>query len=1179
MRIDRFDLLAYGPFTEQSLDLSRGHFGLHLIYGDNEAGKSTSLRALIGWLFGIPARTSDSFLHANAQLRIGGQLRLMDGSTLEFTRKKGNKDTLLKFGTVDPLDEGALLPFISASMDEQLFTTLWGIDHDRLIAGGRELLDQSGDLSQALFSAAVGTSNLRGILTEMQQQADGLFKPRGSKAPLNQALADYKEAQKRLKEASFSVSEWKKLQKDRSETVAAIELIENEIEGKEKVKSRLERINRLKGALAERRRVLEHLTPLRSVVILPEDFMEKVKTAQGNLQAAAETMERLQAKLVRLKDEAACLTVRTDLLENEESILALHKELGAVEKTLLDRPQQDGKRRLLRNEAEGLLKTVRPDVALDQLDSLRPLLLNKKWIAGLVQEHRLLLQNRKQTEGAIQDLLDERQSLLRDGELHSESDLDLKELKAVVVEARKAGNVEQRLREAQKQAVEEREACLMEHARLGRITGPVDTLLTLSLPLAETLDQFEKENDALGEESKEATRKKNDAHEERRLAEQELRALLLQLDVPTLADLEASRKARDLDWQLIKVTYIEATDALVPELSPDVQGGDLPLRYEQKVTSADHLADRLRLEADQVVKRSELESRIASLQAREEDLDRALDAINARQQAFQGRWAAVWASLNIHAGTPREMKQWLLRAEKLIEKMQMAKRSSATQVSLAQQCADLKRALSDQLVQCGVEQADQAGSLESLISLGVHRVVEEEALREKRRQIERSLQESEIRLKRKQEELAAVGQALSLWKQEWLKAIDGLGLGEEVHPSQAMETFEHLEAFFDRFDRSEELRRRIFGMDQVQKSFDEKVFAFADRIRFKREGLAASAVAAQLHRQLSLAREARVSVAKIHTQIQELHEELENAKITSHLAKEHLSQMQSQANVETDEALVVAGEQSRNKRDLQKQLSMLEQELLRNGDGLSLEALEQESQSSETDAVEGALGIVARELKELQQARDSLRDRRQAIQTELNAKDGSAHAASAAEDAAESLASIASKAEEYLRLQAAALILEQRIENYRKANQAPVLSRAGALFAKLTLGSYAGLRDELDDKGRPIILGVRPNDQEVPVEGMSDGTRDQLYLALRLATLEQHLDKGEPMPFVVDDILIGFDDHRTRVCLEVLAELSAATQVLLFTHHKRVMELAEGLRAEAGIFMHELGRSRPGQRG
>ena len=60
------------------------------------------------------------------------------------------------------------------------------------------------------------------------------------------------------------------------------------------------------------------------------------------------------------------------------------------------------------------------------------------------------------------------------------------------------------------------------------------------------------------------------------------------------------------------------------------------------------------------------------------------------------------------------------------------------------------------------------------------------------------------------------------------------------------------------------------------------------------------------------------------------------------------------------------------------------------------------------------------------------------------------------------------------------------------------------------------------------------------------------------------------MPFVVDDILIGFDDRRTRFCLEVLAELATRTQVLLFTHHRRVVELANTIDSKAGIYTHEL---------
>ena len=111
MRIDRFDLIAYGPFTNRSLNLSEGASGLHLIYGDNEAGKSTSLRALIGWLFGIPVRTSDNYLHANPQLRIGGKLRLSSGKELEFVRRKGTKGTLLDPETDDTLNDTVLLVF------------------------------------------------------------------------------------------------------------------------------------------------------------------------------------------------------------------------------------------------------------------------------------------------------------------------------------------------------------------------------------------------------------------------------------------------------------------------------------------------------------------------------------------------------------------------------------------------------------------------------------------------------------------------------------------------------------------------------------------------------------------------------------------------------------------------------------------------------------------------------------------------------------------------------------------------------------------------------------------------------------------------------------------------------------------------------------------------------------
>ena len=1177
MRIDRLDLLAYGPFTEQSLDLSQGNFGLHLIYGDNEAGKSTSLRALIAWLFGISTRTNDNFLHSNPQLRIGGQLRLVDGNTIEFTRKKGNKNTLLKYGTNEALDESILTPFLPANIDELLFTKLWGIDHERLIAGGRELLDQSGDLGQALFSAATGTSNLREVLTDLQNSANQIFKPRASKTKLNQEIAGYKEARKRIREATLPVAVWKKLQKELSGLTAAIDKIDKEVEEKGKKKSRLDRVKRVKGALAERRNVLEKITALGQVDLMPEDFEEKRKTASSNLQSAHDSKERLEVKLLALTNEANTLNVRSDLLENEEAILALYKELGAVEKTLVDRPQQDGKRRMLRNDAENLLKIVRPDIDLDQADDLRPLLNNKKWLSELARKHSLLVQNKEQAEASIRDTEDERTSLQKAIEDSSESDLDVKELKAAIAVARKAGNVEQRLAEAQKQAADENASCHNELIRLGRYTGSVDSLLTLSLPVPETLDQFEKESDSLSEECKNTTRKAQEYEEEKRQAEQDLKALLLQTDVPTLADLKTSRDGRNMVWQLIKRKYIEQVNVAESELSQYAQDGDLPSVYEKKVGSADRISDRLRMDADQVVKRAELESKIATLQSRIDNLLKAHDDLKTRQKNLQERWSTLWKPLRIDPGTPREMKQWLLRVENLIEKIQAAQRSSVTERNLNKECEQLKQAVAEQISKFNSSAKTQGMTLESLLSMCEQRVEEEEAVREKQQRNEHLLKESEIRLKRQQDELQSIEMKLAGWTREWSKVIEGLGLKEDDHPEYAVETFENLLSFFEKYDKSEDLRKRIYGMDQVEERFETKVFAFADSIGFKKEGMEASTIAAHLHKDLNLAREARASLTKIASQRREIQQEIEGADITIRNSREQLAALRAQANVATDEELVEAGEKSNRKRDLQEKLEMLEQELNRNGDGLRIEELEQESEALDTDAIESELEMVSNELKELHEERDQLRDQRQTTQNQINAQDGSALAANASEEAEEHLAGIASHAEHYLRLQAAALILEQQIEKYRKTNQAPVLARAGTLFSRLTLGSYAGLRDELDDKGNPILLGVRPDDKEVTVDGMSDGSRDQLYLALRLATLEQHLRKGEPMPFVVDDILIGFDDKRTQVCLGVLAELASSTQVLLFTHHRRVLELAKPIDAQAGIFIHEISKKKEGR--
>ena len=160
--------------------------------------------------------------------------------------------------------------------------------------------------------------------------------------------------------------------------------------------------------------------------------------------------------------------------------------------------------------------------------------------------------------------------------------------------------------------------------------------------------------------------------------------------------------------------------------------------------------------------------------------------------------------------------------------------------------------------------------------------------------------------------------------------------------------------------------------------------------------------------------------------------------------------------------------------------------------------------------------------------------------------------------------------EHFIRLKVASSILKQEIERFRSENQDPVLKIASGYFRQLTLGSFEALRTDEDDRGQPVLVGLRNQNRMIRVEGMSSGTRDQLYLALRLASLQKRRETGETMPFIVDDILVNFDDDRSRATLEAMADLALETQVILFTHHRQIAEEAEKMADTTNLEVHHL---------
>ena len=110
MKIQKLDLKKFGPFSDRVLDFSTS--SLNVVFGRNESGKSSSLRALRQLLYGIPAKTTDDFIHAGKDLRLGGELVHSDGSALAIMRRRGKAQALRDYNDKDVLDESILHKYL-----------------------------------------------------------------------------------------------------------------------------------------------------------------------------------------------------------------------------------------------------------------------------------------------------------------------------------------------------------------------------------------------------------------------------------------------------------------------------------------------------------------------------------------------------------------------------------------------------------------------------------------------------------------------------------------------------------------------------------------------------------------------------------------------------------------------------------------------------------------------------------------------------------------------------------------------------------------------------------------------------------------------------------------------------------------------------------------------------------
>lgn len=156
--------------------------------------------------------------------------------------------------------------------------------------------------------------------------------------------------------------------------------------------------------------------------------------------------------------------------------------------------------------------------------------------------------------------------------------------------------------------------------------------------------------------------------------------------------------------------------------------------------------------------------------------------------------------------------------------------------------------------------------------------------------------------------------------------------------------------------------------------------------------------------------------------------------------------------------------------------------------------------------------------------------------------------------------------EEWLSYMFTGEILEKAQATYESGKQPQIVKKANEFLKTMTKGKYS-LSISEDGKQIGIIDGAhRIKDAKI----WSSGTGDQVFLSIRLAMALSFGEQIEPLPIVLDDIFVRFDEERQRETLRFLMELGKTQQIFLFTCHARTMRIAEEVGAEKGTgeFVH-----------
>ncbi len=1177
MRLTRLLLKAFGPFTEVELDLGvrdSARPDLHLIYGPNEAGKSSALRAMTDLRFGIPLRSLDDFLHPFAQMRIGGVFEDEQGRALALMRRKGRGETLSAFdpATDEPGDPSTVGPEIeqalTGGLDREGFEALFGLNHQRLRAGGDLLLKGEGELGATLFEASAGTRGIAAILAGLEADAKTLYNPHGraQAATINEARRRIVEERQRWRQAQTRPADWEALRRAHEEARQALAEIDRALEAERRRDVDLTELRTVQPLLREHDRVLEEVAGLAQVPDLPQDAREQRLRAEQALRRAEQDMAGAGEELSRCAAALADLVVEAPLLIHAEAIERLAGGLEAAARGRVEARQQQALAERIEAELSADAGRIAPGSGWADLVAAVPSAADRvaldAHLAAIARLGERLAGHRTRTE--------ELDQAAHQGGASEPSPPDptaRQTLSAALRRARGLGDVARQLVDLGRESNGLKAQLEQALTDLG-VQSAAD--LRVARPLLEA--QIIEGRKALADLDQESLRL---ADEDTRLvhdlAQQHLRQRRLAAagEVVTAETLRLARGRRDLGWGLIRQAYVEGDgdpDALGLAFDSD---RPLPEAFEAAQSDADRQADLLRSDAERAVGYEECAARIHDMQRRRQDIADLSARLATRRAELQAGWAARLAEAQLPVLDPEALREWQGRRQVVLE-------------------------LDDRLARCGSDldqrraEAESAGAALAAAlgavgkaagtAFGSHALA---AVIDQAEQWERCAAEAEVkqaeRARAESQRLAERARVGGLIARAEAELVDRQSALDGWHARLRLPAGSLAEAVKARLDELDTLARRAAALNEArlrQAQYQALVDDFAARAgelaRLLGEPAPSCAedLADRLRLRLAASREQdrqRLALTRDQARAEVVRRQAAAERAAQ---AQVLARLCGAAGVAGPMQLPEVEERAGWKRALQARLAAQREQLAQAATRPEA-ALRDALAGLDAVAIDAARERCRGEVARLEQEQGGARQREEQTRRALEAIDASDTAAQAREAMESAAARFSSAIRPWARLRLAHALLREALNRFRERAQAPMVAAASTYFDLMTGGRYPRLM--ADEAGeRPVLRAQRADGAVIGVEAMSEGTADQLYLALRLAALELRRGSHPRMPLILDDVLVTSDDERAANILRALAHFAEGGQVLVFTHHRHLLDLGRAALGAGHLAVHRL---------